>query len=102
MSAAAGFEPVSEVSADGRARIPFGRVGVQRNERFLVSRNASGEILLTPLASIPRRELIIWENQELRESLLRGLADVAAGRVREMDDPLSTTSERTTLSADSL
>ena len=28
MSAAAGFEPVTEVSADDRARIAFGRVGV--------------------------------------------------------------------------
>jgi hypothetical protein len=88
VSAAAGFEPVSEVSADDRARIPFGRIGVHRNERFLVSRNASGEILLTPLASIPRRELLVWENKDLRESLLRGLADVAAGRVRELDDSL--------------
>lgn len=88
MSATAGFEPVTEVSADDRSRIPFGRVGVHRNERFLVSRNATGEILLTPLASIPRRELLVWENKDLRESLLRGLADVAAGRVREFDNPL--------------
>ena len=88
MSAAAGFEPVIEVTADDRARIPFGRVGVHRNERFLVSRHASGEILLTPMASIPRRELLIWENAALRESLVRGLADAAAGRVIELDDVL--------------
>ena len=88
MGATAGFEPVTEVSADDRARIAFGRVGVHRNDRFLVSRRQSGEILLTPLASIPRRELVIWENDELRESLLRGLGDVGAGRVEPLEDLL--------------
>lgn len=43
MRATAGFEPVIEVTPDDRARIPFGRVGMHRNERFLVSRNAAGE-----------------------------------------------------------
>jgi hypothetical protein len=89
MSAAAGFEPVIEVTADDRARIPFGRVGVHRNERFLAWRNAAGEILLTPMASIPRRELMIWENASVRESLQRGLDDVAHGRVGPLDDLLN-------------
>jgi hypothetical protein len=88
MGATAGFEPVTEVSADDRARIAFGRVGVHRNDKFLVSRRQSGEILLTPLASIPKRELVIWENDELRESLLRGLGDVGAGRVEPLEDLL--------------
>ncbi len=44
-----------------------------RNDSFLVSIRPTGEILLTPLASIPKRELLIWEDEELRASLLRGL-----------------------------
>lgn len=88
MATTAGFEPLAEVTADDRARIPFGRVGVHRNERFLVSRNAAGEILLTPMASIPRRELLVWENAEVRESLQRGLTDVERGRVGAWDDLL--------------
>lgn len=86
MSAAAGFEPAVEVAADDRARIAFGRVGVHQGDRFLVSTRATGEILLTPLASIPKRELVVWENDALRESLLHGLADAAAGRVSRNDD----------------
>jgi hypothetical protein len=82
------FEPVTEVTADDRARIAFGRIGVHRNDRFLVSRRASGELLLTPMASIPARELLVWENESVRNSLLRGLADVAAGRVSRRDDYL--------------
>lgn len=38
-----------------------------------------GELLLTPLATIPKRELIVWENQMLRESLAAGLRQAAAG-----------------------
>lgn len=88
MSAPAGFEPVAEVTADERARIAFGRAGVRRNDRFLVSTRPTGEILLTPLASIPKRELLVWEDDELRTSLLRGLADVTQGRVARRDDLL--------------
>lgn len=88
MSALAGFEPVAEVAADGRARIAFGRAGVRQNDRFLVSTRSTGEILLTPLASIPKRELLVWEDDALRGSLLRGLADSAEGRVNRRDDVL--------------
>lgn len=93
MSAAAGFEPVTEVAADERARIAFGRAGVHHNDRFLVSTRASGEILLTPLASIPKRELMVWDNDALRESLLRGLTDAAEGRVSRNDDVLGDAAE---------
>jgi hypothetical protein len=82
------FEPIAEVTADDRARIAFGRIGVHRNDRFLVSRRASGELLLTPMASIPQRELLVWENESVRNSLLRGLTDAAAGRVSRRDDYL--------------
>ena len=85
---AAGFEPVAEVAADDRARIAFGRAGVRRNDRFLISARSTGDILLTPLASIPKRELLVWEDDLLRESLLRGLADASQGRVGERDDLL--------------
>ncbi len=88
MSSPAGFERVAEVTADERSRIAFGRTGVRRNDRFLVSTRPTGEILLTPLASIPKRELLVWENEELRTSLLRGLADVTQGRIARRDDLL--------------
>jgi hypothetical protein len=87
MTADAVFEPVAEVKADDRSRIAFGRIGVNRNDRFLVSRRG-GDLLLTPMASIPQRELLVWENGQVRQSLLRGLADVAAARVSRRDDYL--------------
>ncbi|MDQ1734600.1 MAG: hypothetical protein QOH56_851 [Pseudonocardiales bacterium] len=85
MTTMEGFRPVTEVTADERSRIAFGRAGVHKDDRYAVSMDDEGAILLTPLASIPKRELIVWENEELRASLFRGLADVADGKIKRMD-----------------
>lgn len=79
-----GFTPIGEYSADDRARIAFGKAGVRRDDRYAVAVNDHGEILLTPLVSVPKRELAVWENEVLRESLARGLADSAAGRTHDL------------------
>ncbi len=80
-----GFEPVTEVTADDRVRIPIGKAGAHKNDRFAVLRNAEGAILAVPLASIPKRELLVWESSELKASLFRGLAEAAEGKVERMD-----------------
>lgn len=85
MTTLEGFRPVAEVTADDRARIAFGKAGVHKNDRYAVSVNDDGAILLTPLASIPKRELLIWENDALKASLFRGLADAAEGKTRRLD-----------------
>lgn len=79
-------ERITEVVADERGRVAIGRAGVHRNDRFFLSRTPAGEIVLTPVASIPKRELIVWENDDLRASILQGLADFASGRVEPLDD----------------
>jgi hypothetical protein len=80
-----GFRPVIEMAADERARIPFSRAGVHKDDRFAVSINDDGAILLIPIASIPKRELLVRENEQLRASLFRGLADAAEGKTRRLD-----------------
>lgn len=72
------FKNVGEAMADDRGRLPMSKSGVRKDDRYAVAVNDDGQILLTPLVSIPRRELIVWENQMLRESLARGLAEAAA------------------------
>ncbi|WP_018687075.1 hypothetical protein [Actinokineospora enzanensis] len=85
MTTLEGFRPVAEVTADERARVAVGKAGASKNDRYAVSMNDDGMILLVPLASIPKRELLVWENGELRASLFRGLADAAEGNVRRLD-----------------
>ena len=79
-----GFVPAGEVVADERSRLAFGKAGVRRDDRYAVAINDQGEILLTPLVSIPKRELFIWENQFAREELGRGLKESAAGELEDL------------------
>ncbi len=72
---------MGEVIAKGRSRISLGSMGVNDGDKFAVARNADGQFLLTPIVSIPKRELIVWENEELRDSVLAGIADARAGRI---------------------
>lgn len=78
------FKSVGEALADERGRLPMAKTGVRKDDRYAVAVNDDGQILLTPLVSIPRRELIVWENQMLRESLARGLAEAAAGQTESL------------------
>ena len=80
------FKPVGEVSADARARIAFGKAGVRRDDRYAVAVADDGSILLTPLVSVPKRELLLWEDERLRASLARGLAESAAGDTVDLGD----------------
>jgi hypothetical protein len=81
-----GFTPVGEVTADERARIAFGKAGVRRDDRYAVAVSADGEILLTPLVSVPKRELLVWEDELVRASLGRGLAQSAADDTVDLGD----------------
>jgi hypothetical protein len=42
--------------------------------------------MLTPLASIPKQELLVWENEQVGASLPKGIADSLHDRVRPLDD----------------
>ena len=78
------FKSVGEALADERGRLPMAKTGVRKDDRYAVAVNDDGQILLTPLVSIPPREVIVWENQMLRESLARGLAEAAAGQTESL------------------
>lgn len=80
------FKPMGEVVADDRARLAIGKAGVRGDDRYAVAVNDDGEILLTPLVSIPKRELLIWEDQQVREALGRGLLQAAEGKLVDRGD----------------
>lgn len=79
------MEPSEEITADDRARVPLGKLGVRKTDRFVASRHSDGSIVLTPVVSVPKREMIVWDDDGLRASVLRGLADATEGKVRELD-----------------
>lgn len=81
-----GFVPAGEVTVDDRARIAIGKMGVRRNDRYAVAVNDEGEILLTPVVTITKRELLVWENQYIRQLVGEGLQQSAAGEVSYLGD----------------
>lgn len=83
------FHPLKEVTVDDRTRIALGSAGVESNSRYLISTSDDGAILLTPMTSIPARELLVWENQQVRESLMRGLIEAQLGLAAARDDLLA-------------
>jgi hypothetical protein len=79
-----------DIQADDRGRISLGTQYGNRHYQILM--NASGEILLVPMVSIPERELWAFQNPSVRESLERGITEARAGKIVEetvdLDDML--------------
>ncbi|WP_308466833.1 hypothetical protein [Rathayibacter soli] len=67
------------LTADDRTRLPVGRLGVHPSDEFQATVESDGTIILTPVVTIPKRELLVWENADLRTSILTGTAEAAAG-----------------------
>ena len=78
------FEDVADsVGADGRGRITLGTAA--KDKQFRVSRNKIGQILLTPVVTIPEHEMWLWRNPEALAMVQRGLEQSAAGQGKVMD-----------------
>lgn len=73
---------VFEVAVDARRRVTLGSAAV--HERYRVRVQDDG--VLTPLASIPARELDLWNDPELFVSVKRGLTQAAAGDIHDLGD----------------
>jgi hypothetical protein len=80
------FEVVTETEVDSRGRVSLGRAGAEPGGRYRVARNIDGVLLLTPVVSIPERELIAWENPALAERIRTGIAEAQAGRTVDLGD----------------
>jgi hypothetical protein len=78
------FRPVTETVVDSRRRVSLGKAGVSENTRYAVSVSDDGDLLLSPLVTIPARERVIWDRPEIMALIDRGISDVEAGRVTRM------------------
>ncbi len=78
------FRPVTETTVDARKRVSLGKAGVEEDTRYSVSISDDGDILLTPLATIPARELLIWKRPDVMQMLDEGIDDALAGRVKPL------------------
>lgn len=80
------FEVVGESEADARGRVALGRAGARPGRRYQVRSDDDGVIVLTPVVSIPEREMLAWENPHLAEQVRGAVADAEAGRTVDLGD----------------
>jgi hypothetical protein len=87
------YVEVSTVRVDGRGRLTLakGRPAIAPAKiaditAYKQYQGEHGEILLVPVVEIPARELWLHQNQEAKESVLRGLKQSARGQTSDMGD----------------
>ena len=80
-----GFTRTAQADLDSRRRLSLGKIGKPEHTRYEISENSLGEILLVPLVSVPAREMIVWENAQVRKSLLLGMEQAVAGELVERE-----------------
>jgi len=78
------FERVQgTITKDSRGRVALGPD--VEDDTFMVSRNSVGQILLTPVVTIPKYEAWLWADSEAYASVQRGLQQAAEGNTEPVD-----------------
>jgi hypothetical protein len=80
------FEVVAETEVDTRGRVSLGRAGAKPGRRYRVESNVDGVLVLTPVVSIPEREMAVWRDPELAERIRRGIDEAKAGKTVDVGD----------------
>ena len=80
------FQRVAEsVKPDAKRRVVLHRAQVREGVTYHVYTNSLGQIVLDPQVTMPASEAWLFNNPEALESVRRGLADAAQGRVSKVD-----------------
>lgn len=59
---------------------------VVRDGAYYLTALDNGQVLLTPVDSVPEDERAVWENPHVREALARGLDQAAHGKLVAVDN----------------
>lgn len=70
------------VQADGRGHISLGIAVSRKSYRLLI--NEAGQLLLDPVAPVPKRELWLWNNPEAISSVRQGMQQAAQGEAHDL------------------
>lgn len=73
------------VRPDSKGRITLGALA-KGISSFVISKEDDGRLTLEPYKEIPAREAWLFENSEAIGKVRKGLADVAAGSLRDRGD----------------
>lgn len=73
------------VKPDSRRRVNLPKTLVGEGIMYHIYSNSMGQIMLDPQVAIPASELWLFQNPDALASIKRGFADVAEGRVSEIN-----------------
>jgi len=80
------FETVAETEVDSRGRVSLGRAGARTGRRYRVATTPDGVLLLTPVVSIPEREMAVWNDPALAQRIRTGIEHAHAGKTHDLGD----------------
>jgi hypothetical protein len=80
------FEVVAETEVDTRGRVSLGRAGAKPGRRYRVESNVDGVLILTPVVSIPEREMAVWRDPELAASIRQAYEQAEQGKTIDRGD----------------
>lgn len=80
------FEVITEAEVDPRGRLSLGRAGAAPGRRYRVEATTDGVLMLTPVVSIPERELQLLQDPALQGRILTGIEQAEQGRTHDLGD----------------
>ena len=82
------FKEIAETKPDSKHRVTLGSIPLKAHH-FKIYVNEVGQIILDPQMSIPASEIWLFKNKKALASVVRGLADAKAGRLKKAPEDYS-------------
>jgi hypothetical protein len=65
-----------EVEADDRGRVSLGKAGARPGRRYRVEADPGGLVKLTPVVSVPEREMDLLRDPDTQQRILAGVKQI--------------------------
>ena len=75
------MEALNDIIADSKGRINLG--SQHAGERYIITKDADGEIVLQKAVVIPERELWLHKNKQAKQAVEEGLEQAKRGKVKK-------------------
>lgn len=82
------FTEIAETKPDSKNRVTLGKIPLMAHH-YLIYVNKAGQIMLDPQISIPASEMWLFKNKKALRSVLQGLEDAKAGRLKKAPENYS-------------
>lgn len=82
------FTQMAEARPDSKNRVALGKLPI-RAHHYKIFVNEAGQIVLDPQVTIAAADLWLFNNKKALGSVIKGLSDAKAGRLRKANEDFS-------------